>query len=386
LDALLHRRLGRAINATGVLLHTNLGRAPLGEGARAALAEAAGWTPIEIDLDTGLRGHRAATVEARLCALTGAEAALVVNNCAAAVLLTLTALTQGREVLVSRGELVEIGGGFRVPAVLAQSGARLVEVGTTNRTHLRDYQAAITPQTAAILKVHSSNFKQIGFVTAPPLVALAGLGLPLIVDLGSGATEDEGDEPTIHAALSAGAVAVCVSGDKLLGGPQAGIILGAAATLAPLRRHPLMRALRPGKLAMAALEGTLHDRLTGRTLPLDAMRRAPLAALRAAAEGWRAALAEVIDAEVIDAEVIEVEGAVGGGSLPGARLPSIALALRPPDPEALRRALLGRRPPVIGRLLNGALLLDARTIAPLGDGPALLQALREALDEINQPR
>lgn len=375
LEARLVARLAVAtrpvINATGVVLHTNLGRAPWPARAIEAAAAAAGYCSVEIDLESGRRGGRAAGVEARLRALCGAEAALAVNNGAAAVLLALTAVAAGRPVLVSRGELVEIGGGFRVPDVMAASGARLVEVGTTNRTHLRDFATALTPETAAVLRVHHANFRQIGFVARPALAELAGLGPPLLVDLGSGALADDEDEPTVPAALAAGAALVCMSGDKLLGGPQAGLVVGRRDLVELLRSHPLYRALRLDKVSMAGLEGTLDAWLCGEPVPVRQMIDVPLDVLRRAVEGWRDALAETIPCSVRP-----VEATVGGGSLPGRVWPSYALAIRHPHPERLRAALLHGEPPVVGRVQGGELLLDARTVVPLGQGEALVAALR----------
>jgi L-seryl-tRNA(Ser) seleniumtransferase len=371
----LERRLGPVVNATGVVLHTNLGRAPWSARAVAAAAEAAGYCAVELDPGTGRRGHRGAGAEERLCALTGAEAALVVNNGAAAVLLALSALAAGRAVVVSRGELVEIGGGFRIPDVLAFSGARLVEVGTTNRTHRRDYEAAVAAgDVALVLQVHHSNFRQIGFVARPTLAELAGLGVPLVVDVGSGALAPLADEPTVGEALAAGADLVCFSGDKLFGGPQAGVVVGRERAVAVLRRHPLLRALRPDKVTLAALEATADDWLTGAPPPARRMIDADAAALRAAVEGWRAALPAGVEARVV-----AVEGEVGGGSVPGRTWPSWALAIRRPAPEPLRAALLAASPPVVARVRDDELLLDARTVVPLGQSDALLASLLAAL-------
>ena len=374
-DARLRPTLRPVINATGVLLHTNLGRAPWSPRAVAAAAAAARYCSVEIDLADGRRGAREADIVDRLRALTGCDDALVVNNCAAATLLMLTALAAGRRVVVSRGELVEIGGGFRVPDVMAASGAELVEVGTTNRTHRRDFEAAVNDErVVATLRVHHSNFRQIGFVAQPDYAELAALRVPLLVDLGSGALEPRADEPSVRATLAAGAALVCISGDKLLGGPQAGIVLGRADLVATLRRHPLRRALRVDKTILAALRATLDDWLTGRTVPLEAMLGADGEALRRACEGWRAALGDRVRAEVVP-----VEGAVGGGSLPGRTWPSWALAIAAPAPEALRRALLAGEPPVVARVHQDRLLLDARTVVPLGQGATLLTALEGAL-------
>lgn len=359
------------INATGVLLHTNLGRAPWAPRAIAAASAAAGPAAVELDLETGGRGGRGAGIRARLQALVGAEDALVVNNCAAAVMLALTTLAHGQDVLVSRGELVEIGGGFRVPAVVTASGARLREVGTTNRTWIKDFREALDPSVAAILSVHHSNFRQIGFVARPTYAELASLGVPLVVDQGSGALWPTADgDPTVSEALAAGAL-VCFSGDKLLGGPQAGIVVGRAEQVEPLRKHPLFRALRVDKTIDAALEGTLDAWLTGDALPVRDLPAVPLEVLAAECARWHAAVAG------LEARVIEVDGAVGGGSLPGVVRPSMALAIKAPAPEALLVALRRGDPPVIGRIHQGALLLDARTVGAQGDG--LITALQSAV-------
>lgn len=374
-DGRLRPTLRPVINATGVLLHTNLGRAPWSPAAIEAAAEVArGYASVELDLATGRRGARAADVVDRLRALTGCADALVVNNCAAATLLMLTTLAAGRRVAVSRGELVEIGGGFRVPDVMRASGAALVEVGTTNRTHQRDFEAAVAEhEVVATLRVHHSNFRQIGFVTQPSYAEMARLSVPLLVDLGSGALAPRDGEPSVREALDAGAALVCISGDKLLGGPQAGIVLGRADLVERLRRHPLRRALRPDKVVLAALRATLDGWLRDEAVPVRAMEAADLDGLRAAVEGWRAALADGVEAEVV-----AVEGAVGGGSLPGRTWPSWALAISRPAPEALRAALLAGEPPVVARIHQDRLLLDARTVVPLGQGQALVAALRAA--------
>ncbi len=363
-----------AINATGVVLHTNLGRAPWSARAIAAASQAAGYCTVELDTH-GQRGRRGAEVEERICALTGAEAAVLVNNGAAAVLLCLRELARDRQVLVSRGELVEIGGGFRVPDVMAESGAELTEVGTTNRTHLRDFERALSPDVAAILRVHHSNFRQVGFVAEASLRELCALGPPVVVDVGSGALFEIGDEPTVAAQLRDGATLVCFSGDKLLGGPQAGIIVGKAEVIDRMRKQPLLRALRPDKVTLAALGATVDDWLTGTTVPVRAMIEAPIEALRAAAQTWL----EAMPAHV-DAELLEVDGAIGGGSVPGQRWPSIALAIRTPNPMKLQAALLQQDPPVITRVHRDQLLLDPRTVAPLGQGDTLVGALLKALE------
>jgi L-seryl-tRNA(Ser) seleniumtransferase len=347
--------LRRVINATGVIVHTNLGRAPLAEEALARVAETVrGYSNLEYDLDAGGRGSRQAHVAGILRRLTGAEAALVVNNNAAAVMLALAALAEGRDVLVSRGELIEIGDGFRIPDVLVRSGARLVEVGTTNRTRASDYEGAIGPETAVLLRVHQSNFRVVGFTERPSLEELAAVaarfGLPLVDDLGSGALVDVGDEPTAREALAAGADLVCFSGDKLLGGPQAGIVLGRADLVERLRRHPLQRALRADKLTLAALEGTL-------ALYLDAPERIPVLRMLREDTGAVRARAERL-AGLVGGEVEETVARVGGGALPLAELPSYACAVEEGLAASLRRA----DPPVVAVVRDGRLLLDCRTL------------------------
>jgi L-seryl-tRNA(Ser) seleniumtransferase len=349
--------LRRVLNATGVIVHTNLGSAPLGAAAREAVAAVAeGYSTLELDLETGARGSRHAHVEGLLCELTGAEAAMAVNNGAAAVLLAAAALAgPGREIVVSRGQLVEIGGGFRVPDVVAQAGARLVEVGTTNRTRLEDYRGALGAQTGAILRAHQSNFRQLGFVEHVEVEALCGLGVPVIDDVGSGALTPRADEPEVRRSVAAGAALVCFSGDKLLGGPQAGCLVGRAAAVDAARRHPLARALRLDKLSLAALEGTLRAHRDGGEIPVLAMLDADRATLGARA----ARLAEVIGPA---AAVLEATARVGGGALPLVDLPGPAVAVSVPDPDALAARLRAGEPPVIGRIEDGRLLLDPRTL------------------------
>jgi L-seryl-tRNA(Ser) seleniumtransferase len=348
-------RLRRVLNATGVIAHTNLGRAPLAEGALERVREVArGYSNLEYDLSVGGRGSRQAHVGGIIPRLTGAEAALVVNNNAAAVMLALAALAEGREVLVSRGELIEIGDGFRIPDVLLRSGALLREVGTTNRTRAADYEAANRPETAVILRVHQSNFRVVGFTEQPTLAELAQVAqshdLPLVDDLGSGALVDLGDEPTARSSLAAGADLVCFSGDKLLGGPQAGIIVGRADLVDRLRRHPLQRALRADKLTLAALEGTLMLALDSPDeIPALRMLREPAATVRARAERL---------AELVGGEVEETIARAGGGALPLAELPSYACAVE----ERLAAPLRLGDPPVVGILRDGRLLLDCRTL------------------------
>jgi len=349
-------RLRRVINATGVIVHTNLGRAPLATVALEQVVEAArGYSNLEYDLEAGSRGSRQAHVAELLRRLTGAEAALVVNNNAAAVLLALAALAEGREVLVSRGELIEIGDGFRIPDVLARSGARLREVGTTNRTRAADYEDAITPETAVILRVHQSNFRVVGFTEQPRVDDLAQMAqshkLVLVDDLGSGALVGVGDEPIARASLADGADLVCFSGDKLLGGPQAGIAVGRADLVERLRRHPLQRALRADKLTLAALEGTLRLALERPDeIPVLRMLREPAESVRVRAERL---------AGLAGGEVEETVARAGGGSLPLTELPSYACAVE----EELAAALRAGEPPVVGIVRDGRLLLDCRTVS-----------------------
>jgi L-seryl-tRNA(Ser) seleniumtransferase len=384
-------RPARVVNATGVVLHTNLGRAPLAEGAARAAAEAAQrYTDLELDLGEGRRGDRLAAIGEMLAALSGAEAALAVNNNAAALLLVVDTLARGRDVVVSRGELVEIGGSFRVPEILERAGARLVEVGTTNRTHLDDYRRALGRRTALLLKVHRSNFAQSGFVAEVGLAELAALGrergVPVVEDLGSGTLVDlraRGLPPESFAParLALGAELVCFSGDKLLGGPQAGIVLGRRKRVAALRGNPLFRALRLDKLGLAALDWTLRALLDGRgerelpvlrallEAPGDVERRARALAERLA----RAAAGRV------DVRVEETRAPVGGGSVPGLELASFAVALRSSrGVDALAAALRGSAIPVLGRVQKEALLLDARTLLP-GDDEVVERALAAAL-------
>lgn len=359
------------INATGVVLHTNLGRAPLSAAALEAMRTVAGgYSNLEYDLERGERGGRYAHVGTLLARLTGAEAALVVNNNAAAVLLVLSCLCAGREVLVSRGQAVEIGGGFRIPDVLAQSGARLVEVGTTNRTYAEDYLRTITAATAAILTVHRSNFRLMGFTHDPADAELAAAahsnGIVWIDDWGSGSLLQPGDygllrEPTMSERVAAGCDLVCSSGDKLLGGPQAGLILGKRSLIEQLRKHPLLRALRVDKLTLAALHATLLSYLQGRAteeIPVWRMIGAGAESLHARATALVNALAQ----HGVRAEVASCMSTIGGGSLPGETLPSVAVALAPDDADGLARQLRGGDPPVVGRIADGRLLLDLRTV------------------------
>jgi len=363
--------LRRVLNATGVIVHTNLGRAPLPAAALDRVLEAGrAYTNLEYDLDEGARGSRQDHVTRILRRLTGAESAIVVNNNAGAMLLALAALAEGREVLVSRGELIEIGDGFRIPDVLARSGARLVEVGTTNRTRAADYERAVRAETALLLRVHQSNFRVVGFTEQPTVADLAAVAqrheLPLLDDLGSGALVEVADEPTVRGALADGADLVCFSGDKLLGGPQAGVVVGNASLIEKLRRHPLHRALRIDKLGLAALEGTLLLYLAPerarREIPVLRMLHEDVAIVRARAERLAAA---------VGGEVEETVGRVGGGALPLAELPSFACAVD----EALAAPLRVHDPPVIGIVRDGRLLLDCRTLAD-GDVDEVAAAVR----------
>ncbi|GAB4431177.1 MAG: L-seryl-tRNA(Sec) selenium transferase [Chloroflexi bacterium OHK40] len=366
------------LNASGVIIQTNLGRAPLSAGALAAMARVgAGYSNLEYDLAQGERGSRHTHLEALLTRLSGAEAAMAVNNNAAAVYLALIALAAGREVIVSRGQAVEIGGGFRIPDVLRQSGATLVEVGTTNRTYAHDYAAACGERTALLMRVHSSNFRLLGFVHTASLAELAAVGrahgVPVLDDLGSGSllpTAPYGlaPEPLVQESVAAGADLVTFSGDKLLGGPQAGLIVGRRELVERLRRHPLARALRVDKTTIAALEATLRSYLLGRALdeiPVWRMIATPLSALQARAES----LAASLRAAGLDAAPAGCQSAVGGGSLPGESLPSagVELAPGPPGAEALAASLRDGAPPVVARITDGRLRFDLRTIAPEDD-------------------
>jgi L-seryl-tRNA(Ser) seleniumtransferase len=379
--------LRRVINATGVVLHTNLGRASLPAAALAAItAEAGGACNLEISLESGARGDRHAACAALLTELTGAEAALVVNNGAAAMLLALTALAAGGEAVVSRGELVEIGGGFRIPDVIRQGGARLVEVGTTNRTRIADYAAAIGAETRILLRVHPSNYRITGFTGAPAPAEIAALararGLLAVEDLGSGALYDLSRigllrEPTLADSVAAGFDLVAASADKLLGGPQAGLLVGRREVMARLAAHPLMRALRPGKLVLAALEAVLRlyrdPAGVVQAVPVLAMLAESAGAVGERAERLRAMLPDAAGAEVIDGQSL-----VGGGALPEARIPTRLLALGATPPERVAVRLRQGDPPVVARIAEGRLLLDLRTV-PQGELPALAAALHAAV-------
>ena len=373
----------RVINATGVVIHTNLGRAPLSEeAAKAAMEAGAGYSDLEIDLEKGERGGRDATLKSLVSRLTGAESAVAVNNNAAALHLILSVLALGRDVIVSRGEAVEIGGGVRVPEILSASGARLVEVGTTNRTYLSDYRNAITENTALFLKVHTSNFKVIGFTEVPDTGELAALGreagIPVVHDVGSGClvdTRDFGlsDEPRPQDSIAAGMDLVAFSGDKLLGGPQAGIIAGRQVLVSELARHPLARAARIDKMTMAALTATLLHYLKEEHLdkvPVWRMISMPLETIKLRALEWRDSIGNGVD-------VVETTSAIGGGSLPGDTLPTWALQVRPPNGvtvDSLAKSLRTGPTPVLGRIDDDALLLDPRTVLPEQEA-----ALKEAV-------
>ncbi|MFA9444027.1 L-seryl-tRNA(Sec) selenium transferase [Egicoccus sp. AB-alg6-2] len=372
-DDALHRqragRLTRVINATGVVLHTNLGRAPLSAAARAAVAAAAGYTTLEYELDRGTRGSRTRHVGALAAEACGTEGATAVNNGAAALLLVLAALADGREVIVSRGELIEIGGSYRLPDVMAASGARMVEVGTTNRTRLSDYRAAITDESALLLKVHRSNYDVVGFTEEVSVAALAELGreqgVPTVYDLGSGLLRAVPDgpltaEPTVEAAVRAGADLTIFSGDKLLGGPQAGLVVGRADLLLRCNQHPLARAVRLDKLQRAALEATLEAHLRD-DLPLEvpalAMLHADVATIEQRARWMAAELGE-------GATPVATEGLVGGGASPGVTLASWGVTLGTADPDGLARRLRAAEVPVIARVERDHVLLDLRTVPP----------------------
>jgi L-seryl-tRNA(Ser) seleniumtransferase len=365
------------INATGVILHTNLGRAPLSqEAALAAMQVASGYSTLEYDLEKGQRGSRLVHAETLLKRLTGAEAALVVNNNAAAVLLALTGLAHRRAVVIPRSQLVEIGGGFRIPDVMKQSGARLLEIGTTNRIHLSDFEAALAEKPALFMRAHRSNFTILGFTSEPSLSEIASVahqaGLPLVDDLGSGTLLDTSrfglaHEPMVQESLAAGADLVCFSGDKLLGGPQAGIIVGRLDLIARLRKHPLARAIRADKFCLAALNATLLHYLKNEAehkVPIWRMISAPVADLRARAEAWAAHLYSGAHLPQVPTwvQVLPGESTVGGGSLPGETLPTVLLVFSPRNPTQFVTRLRQADPPVICRLQEARVLLDPRTV------------------------
>jgi L-seryl-tRNA(Ser) seleniumtransferase len=373
------------INATGVILHTNLGRAPLSQAANEAIqAVSAGYSSLEYNLEKGERGSRLVHAEALLQRLTGAEAALVVNNNAAAVLLVLSALARRRRVLIARSQLVEIGGGFRVPDVMKQSGAKLVEVGTTNRVHLADYETALEEPAALVMLAHRSNFQIVGFTSEPLLAEISNAahqaGVPVLDDLGSGSLLDTAaygmaHEPTISESLAAGADLVCFSGDKLLGGPQAGIILGRRELLTKIKKYPLARAVRADKLCLAALTATLLHYLKDEALnqiPIWRMIATPLEKLQTRAAGWKDALNA--------GQVIHGESTVGGGSLPGETLPTALLALEIANPNRFLARLRQAPLPVIARITEDRVVLDPRTVLPEQDA-LLVAAVQEAFKE-----
>ena len=383
LSATMSLGLSRVINATGVVLHTNLGRAKLPEeAARAAARAATSATDLEVDRGTGKRGKRTSRVEFLLTALTGAEDALVVNNNAAALVLTLAALAKRREVIVSRGELIEIGGEFRLPDILAASGAKLVEVGTTNRTRVQDYRAGLSPRTGLLLKVHPSNYRVTGFAETPGAESLArlahGAGVPLLYDIGSGLLEPRrgvpADEPAATVALQQGADLVCFSGDKLLGGPQAGVILGNTELVKRMRRHPMARALRVDKMTVAALEAVLGMYARGEEggLPVWRALEEKPAVIRTRA----AALADILPG----ASVIKAETVAGGGALPGYGVPSFAVKLEVARAEHIAARLREGSPPVFCRVEDHALVFDLRTVEPDEDD-RLARAVRYALSQ-----
>ncbi len=396
----LHRpSLQPVLNATGTLLHTNLGRSPLCRAAlEAVTAVSRGYSNLEFDLETGERGHRYRHVEDLLCRLTGAEAATVVNNNAGAVLLALTALARGREAIVSRGEMVEIGGSFRIPDVMAAGGVILREVGTTNKTHLHDYRQAIGERTGLLLKVHTSNYRIVGFhaeVAAAELVALGREhGLPVIEDLGSGMLIDLSDfglprEPTVRESVAAGLDLVTFSGDKLLGGPQAGLIVGRREAVDKVRRHPMARALRIDKMTLAALEATLRlyldrDRLL-RENPVLRLLQIPPRTLAARCRRLAGQLREALGRRA-EVTVVRTTARIGGGALPLTELPGHALAIRPRDTGVteLARRLRRGRPPVVGRMQDDCLLLDLRTVLS-GEDRLLRQALLDAFHHLPAP-
>jgi L-seryl-tRNA(Ser) seleniumtransferase len=387
LAARLRPTLRPAINATGVIIHTNLGRAPLSAEARAAMdAVAVGYSNLEYDLDEGRRGSRYVHAEELLRQLTGAEAALVVNNNAAAVLLILMCFARGREVVISRGQLVEIGGGFRIPDVMRQSGATLVEVGTTNRTYVRDYEAAITEHTSALMRVHHSNFRLVGFTHEPSLAEMVALAkahdLLLLDDLGSGTLLDTvpyglSHEPMMQESVVAGVSLVSCSGDKLLGGPQAGIILGCGELVARLREFPLTRALRVDKTTLAGLQATLHHYLLGEAterVPVWRMISLGEDALQQRAATWVRELKGL----GVFAEGMAGRSTVGGGSLPGETLPTWLVTLTVESPDAVAARLRAGEPPVIARIEDDRLVLDPRTVLPEQE-PMLWQLIAGAI-------
>ncbi|NPV26802.1 MAG: L-seryl-tRNA(Sec) selenium transferase [Firmicutes bacterium] len=389
-----HSSLCRVINATGVVLHTNLGRAVLSKRAQLAIVQAAsGYCNLELNLTSGERGSRYSHVEGLLTRLTGAEAALVVNNNAAAVLLALSAVAKDREVIVSRGQLVEIGGSFRIPEVMAQSGAKLVEVGTTNKTYLADYERAITDQTGLLLKVHPSNYRVVGFTHETSLEELVKLGraynLPVMDDLGSGAllrlnAPGLSSEPTVSASVASGADIVTFSGDKLLGGPQSGLIVGKRCWIDRMKKHPLNRALRIDKLTLAALEATLREYLdpegAQQNIPTLAMLTMPAMVIKERAEELAEQLKERLAGQA-ELKIITGNSQVGGGAMPLAELPTWLVRVKPIHltSQAVAAALRGKKPAVLVRIQDDALLIDLRTVSDQ-EIPALIMALETSLN------
>ena len=376
------RTLGPVVNATGVLLHTNLGRAPLGPGTLDAMTDVGGYTNVEYRLPEGVRGARHEHAGDLLALACGAEAGIVVNNNAAAVLLVLATLARGRDVIVSRGELVEIGGGFRVPEILAETGAQLVEVGTTNRTRRRDYERALGDRTAMLLKVHASNYRMTGFVESTPIAELASLGPPVVVDAGSGLLDETTpwlasrpawlrDEPGVRQCIDAGAALVTFSGDKLLGGPQAGVIVGSRALIDRCKAQPLARALRTDKLTLAGLQHVARAYLAEdvSAIPFWRMATTSLDELRARAEA--------IAARVNGAKVAETEAVAGGGSLPGLGIPSVGVAVESAVPDHIAAHL--RRERIVARVEDGRVVCDLRTVDP-ADDERLADALNRACE------
>lgn len=371
------------VNASGVILHTNLGRAPLSKAAILAASQVAkGYSNLEYDLGKGRRGSRLVHAEELLTRLTSAEAAVVVNNNAAAVMLVLSALARRRKVVIARSQLIEIGGGFRIPDVMKQSGARLLEVGTTNRVHVSDYENALEEKPALFMRAHRSNFRLIGFTSEPTLPEIVSVssraGVPLVDDIGSGALLDTsqfglGHEPMVQDSLAEGADLVCFSGDKLLGGPQAGIVLGKASLIGRLKKHPLARALRADKLCLAALSATLTHYLKGEALaeiPIWRMIAAQPEQIHARAASWRKMLGQ--------GEVIEAESTVGGGSLPGEILPTYVLAIEDRNSSRTLSRLRLHDPPIICRTHDDQILLDPRTVLPEQDS-IVISALRSLI-------
>jgi L-seryl-tRNA(Ser) seleniumtransferase len=388
--------LRRVINATGIIVHTNLGRSVLSQAAAEAVAAVAtGYSTLEYDVQSGERGSRHSHVESLLCRLTGAEAAMAVNNNAAAVMLAIAGLARGREAIVSRGQLVEIGGSFRIPDIMAESGATMVEVGTTNKTHLEDYAAALTQTTGLLLKVHSSNFRVVGFTEEVPLGELVDLGahhgVPVMEDQGSGVLFDLRPyglpyEPTVAESVSAGAAMVTCSGDKLLGGPQAGILVGRWDVIAKLKKHPMARALRLDKLTLAALEATLRASLDQQRalaeIPTLRMLTEPVDAVRARADALATRIRAAVPDGAVDVRIADEIARAGGGALPLADIPSVVVALAPrslsaDELEAYLRC--GGEPAIVARVKEGRVLLDPRTILSAGEEDAIVRRLGEIL-------